>query len=101
MKITPRNARKFQEGGAMMPEEGMGGAPEGEMPAEGGAPQQGGDPLMQLAEMSAQALQAQDCQMAMQVCEAFLQLIQQAQGGGAPQEQPVYRRGGKLVGWKR
>jgi len=48
-----------------------------------------------------QALQSQDCQAAMQVCQIFLQLIEQAQGGGgaapAPQGEPVYRRGGILV----
>jgi hypothetical protein len=74
------------------------------MPQEG-APQeaQAGqeDPLMQIAQMAAQALQSQDCQTAMQVCEAFMQIVQQAQGGApqeeAPQGEPVYRRGGTLV----
>lgn len=85
--------RKFQEGGAMPPQEA---------PQEGAAPQEGGqDPIMQIAEMAAQALQSQDCELAMQVCEAFLQLVQQAQGGGAPEEapqgEPVYRKGGILV----
>lgn len=101
MKLTPKTARKFQEGGAVMPEEGAGAAPQETMPAEGAPEQSGNDPLMQLAQMSAQAIQAQDCQMAMQVCEAFIQLIQQAQGGGAPQGQPVYRKGGKFIGYKR
>jgi len=41
------------------------------------------DPIMMLAQMSAQALQSQDCQMAMQVCQAFLEMMQQNQ---APQE---------------
>ena len=75
--------KKFQEGGAMP------------------APEQGGqDPLMMLAEMAMQALQSQDCNAMAQVCEGFLQLVQQAQGGGAPAEapqgEPVYRRGGVL-----
>jgi len=49
-----------------------------------------------------QALQTQDCNLAMQVCQAFLQLA----GGGqeaapaAPEGQaPVYRKGGKLSRW--
>jgi hypothetical protein len=35
----------------------------------------------------------------MQVCQAFLQIVQQAQGGGAPEEQgqPVFKKGGILV----
>lgn len=101
MKFTP--IRKFQDGGAMgAPMEEQ--APQ-EMPAEGAAPQEapqgGGDPLMQVAQLAMQALQSQDCQAAMQVCQIFLQLIEQAQGGGgatpAPQGEPVYRRGGILV----
>lgn len=83
MKIQPR---KFQMGGEME-------APaEEQMPVE--TPDQGGDPLMQLAEMAAQALQAQDPNMAFQVCQALLELIQAAQGGGASQGQPVFRKGG-------
>lgn len=109
MKVGFKNVPKFQEGGAMPPQdpamaggapEEMGGAP---APEEAGA-EQGGDPLMQLAQMAMQALQSQDCNAAMQVCEGFVQLIQQAQGGaegGAPapeaQGEPVYRRGGTLV----
>lgn len=104
MKITPKNqeTRKFQVGGAMpagAPTENPtvgGGAPTGEP-----APDQGGeqDPIMMLAQMSAQAIQAQDCQMAMQVCQAFLEIVQQMQGGAPeePQGEPVFRKGGTLV----
>lgn len=99
MRLYPRNVRRFQEGGPMpaedpaMAQEEMGGAP---------GPEAGGDPIMQLAQMAMQALQAQDCNMAMQTCQAFIQLVQQAQGGGpeegaAPEGEPVYRRGGKLA----
>ena len=105
MRITLKNqsTRKFQVGGAM-PE----GAPMeepatgGKAPVEEAAPVQGGeqDPIMMLAQMSAQALQSQDCQMAMQVCQAFLELVQQMQGGAPaePQGEPVFRKGGVLVG---
>ena len=83
--------RKFQEGGAVP-------APEEQQSAQ---PQQGGgDPVMQLAQMAAQALQSQDCNTAMQVCQAFVQMIQQSQGGAAPapeESEPVYRAGGRLV----
>ena len=101
MKITPRNTRKFQVGGAM-PTEAPAEAPAAGAPVENPAPNQGGegqDPIAALAQMSAQALQAQDCQMAMQVCQAFLQIVQQMQGGAPeePQGEPVFRKGGQLV----
>lgn len=88
-----KNVTKFQEGGQMTPQ----GAPEA-MPAEA-APAEGGSPeeiLMQIAQTAMQALQNQDCEAAMAVCQAFVQMIQEQQQGGAPEE-PVYRAGGKLV----
>lgn len=95
--------KKFQDGGAVEDPNAT-PAPEQGAPAEQApAPEQGGaeqNPLMQIAQVAAQALQNQDCQAAMQVCQAFIQLLQQSQGGGAPapeQGEPVYRRGGKLV----
>ena len=88
--------KRFQQGGPMEApvEEGA--------PMEGGAqaPEQGGqDLLMQILQVAQQALQEQNCDAAMAVCQALLQL---AQGGGAPQEapaeEPTYaRRGAKLV----
>ena len=86
--------RKFQEGGAMP----AGAAPQG--------PQGGEDPMAMLMQGAQQAVEAQDCQIAMQVCQMLLELA----GGGAPAEaapaeaapapaegEPVYRRGGRLV----
>lgn len=102
--------RKFQQGGPMGPAPEEMGAPVG--PDAGGAPMEGaagpgpeagaGDPIMQIAQVAMQALQTQDCEAAMAVCQAFIQLLQQG-GGGAPEEaapegEPVYRAGGKLVG---
>ena len=88
--------RKFQAGGPMEAD------PAAQAPVEGGAPVEGApeggspeDAIMQIAQLAMQALQNQDCEAAMAVCQAFVQMIQQ-QGGGAPAE-PVYRRGGKLV----
>ena len=87
--------RKFQEGGAMP----AGAAPQG--------PEGGQDPMAMLMQGAEQALQAQDCEIAMHVCQMLLEL---AGGGGAPAEaapaeaapapaegEPVYRRGGRLV----
>ena len=84
--------KKFQEGGAAP---APSAAPAG--------PQGGQDPLQMLGEMAAQALQAQDCQAAMQVCEGFLALLQQAMSEGpqGPVGEPVFKKGGKMVGRKK
>jgi hypothetical protein len=79
------------------------------MPAGAPAPvpQGGEDPTAMLLQGAQQAVQGQDCEMAMQVCQM---LIEALGGGGSPQEaapqeaapapaegEPVYRRGGRLV----
>lgn len=97
MKIKDEKVSKFQMGGAMAAPEA---APQA-APAD--QAQGGGDPFSQIMEMAMQALESQDCQAAMAVCEGLLQLAQQASGGegGAPAEQapaePVFKRGGKLT----
>lgn len=83
--------KKFQEGGEMAPP-AEASAPEA-APQE--APAEGGDPMQQLLQAAAQAVQTQDAQLALQVCQALVEMA----GGGAPQEapaEPVYKRGGKL-----
>lgn len=97
-----RIVKKFQEGGPMGPE----AAPVEEAPMQEGAPveeaapQEAQDPIMQIAQVAMQALQTQDCEAAMAVCQAFIQLLQQSGGGAAPEEapegEPVYRQGGVL-----
>jgi len=106
----------LQEGGQMAPDPSQGGAPggapdasqggapggdQGGQPAPAGAEGGGQDPLMQIAQMFATALQSQDCAALSQGAQMFLQLISQAQGGGGaqgapPTEQPVYKSGGKF-----
>lgn len=86
--------KKFQEGGAAL-------AP------EAAAPQQGDeDPTAMLMQGAQQAVQNQDCQIAIQVCQMVLEMLggggapAEAGGpeaGGVPQSEPVYRRGGRLV----
>lgn len=84
--------KKFQEGGAAP-------AP------EAAAPQQGGeDPTAMLMQGAQQAVQNQDCQIAIQVCQTVLEMLGgggapagEPGAGGAPQSEPVYRRGGRLV----
>lgn len=81
-----RNVHYYQQGGPM--------------------PQSGEDPMAMLVQGAQQALESQDCQVAMQVCQMLLELA----GGGAPAEaapaeaapapaegEPVYRRGGRLI----
>ena len=85
--------KKFQAGGPMPAEAPMDPAMAGAAPA----PEQGGDPIMQIAEMAGAALQSQDCATAMQVCEAFMMLVEQMAGGAAPAGQPVFAKGGKLI----
>lgn len=99
IKIKNYNAEqyvpKFQEGGEM--------APPVEDPNAAPAPEQGGeDPAQQLLAACQQVLETQDCQLAMQVCQAVIQML----GGGAPagpeapaDQAPVYKKGGRLVKW--
>lgn len=98
MNITIKNYQEpkfLQEGGTM----DAPAAPVEEAPVEQ-APE-GGDPTQQILQVAAQALQNQDCEAAMAVCQALIQMVQ----GGAPQEapagqEPVYRKGGRLSYWK-
>ena len=86
---------KFQEGGAMPPQDG---AP---------APQGGEDPMAMLIQGAQQAVEDQNCQIAMQVCQMLLELVGGGALGAAPgpeaaapapaEGEPVYRRGGRLV----
>lgn len=88
-----KNIGKFQEGGTMPPQG----------PA---AAQDGGDPMQEILAGCQQAVETQDCQIALQVCQVMLEM---AGGAAAPAEaapapapaeaqgEPVYRAGGKLV----
>lgn len=88
MKIK---AKFMQEGGAMPAEQG---APAGQAP-EAGSEQ---DVIAQMLQMAVQAIQNQDCNAAMQVCQVLVQLAQQSQAPAEEQPgEPVYRRGGTLV----
>lgn len=91
---NPEFIKFMQEGGA---------APEAAPVEEAPMPEQGGgSPEEQLAMACQQALETQDCNLAMQVCQAVMQMI----GGGAPAEPaapegqaPVYKKGGRLSRW--
>ena len=99
IKLKNSKVQKFQMGGPM-PQEAPVEEPvqEGSTHMQEQAPEQEDqqDPMMMLAQMSAQALQSQDCQIAMQVCQAFLEIMQQMQGGAPeePQGEPIFARNG-------
>lgn len=80
--------------------------------AGGPAPEAGGgDPMQQIIQAAIQAVQSNDPQLAMQVCQVLVQLAQGGAGNGAtpgpeegaapeaetPEGEPVYRRGGRLL----
>ena len=88
-----KNIGKFQEGGAMSPQD----------PA---AAQGGGDPMQEILMGCQQAVETQDCQIALQVCQVMLEMAggatapAEAAPAPAPEEaasEPVYRKGGILV----
>lgn len=85
--------RKYQMGGpAPAPAEGA--------PAEGGAPAQGGaeEQLAQVAEQLLQMLLQEigDPNAVAAVLQMAMEMLQQSAGGGAPQEAPVFKKGGKM-----
>ena len=87
-----KNIGKFQEGGAMPPQD----------PA---AAQGAQDPMAMILEGAMQAIQSQDCQIALQVCQALAEMAgagaqpaPEAAAPATPEEgEPVYRTGGVLV----
>lgn len=88
-----KNISKFQQGGPMPPQD----------PA---AAQGGGDPMQEILMGCQQAVETQDCQIALQVCQVLLEMAGGAPAEAAPapapapaeaQGEPVYRVGGKLV----
>jgi len=84
--------RKFQEGGQMDPSQQ---AAEQGQPEQGGA--QGAAPEEQIAQMAQQIIQ----QLGPEATTMLVQMLtEMLQGGGqevAPQEAPVYKRGGNIV----
>ena len=83
--------KKFQAGGPMDP--AVAGAPAEVAPV----PEQGGQDQMmaQLEQMAMEIIQSVGPEGAAMLAEMIMAMLQQ--GGGAPQGQPVFRRGGKLV----
>lgn len=95
MKIQSKISR-FQQGGA---------APVPQDPAAGGAPAEGapegapaGNPMEQILQLAAQAVQTGNCEAALTVCQAIMEAAQGGMGPGeAPQEEPTFARNGSKL----
>lgn len=103
MKISENLIKKLQDGGQMSAEPTPTPAPE---PTAAPAAQgEGGqNPVAMIIEAAIQALQANDGQLALQVCAALVNTAQQQMNGGqepVPAEPVMAKRGGKLVVSKR
>ena len=101
-KFNDNSARKYQDGGAMTDPNAApaGAAPVEGAPMEQGAPTQG-NAEEQLAQVAGQLLQMLlnelgDPNAVAMVLQTALEMLSQA-AQGAPQEQPVFRKGGKIV----
>jgi hypothetical protein len=93
MKILKKNTKigRFQEGGAMP-------APAEAAPAEA---RQGGDPMEQVYQMAAEIVQQLGPDAAAMLAQAIMEMLQGGGGAPAPQGEPVYKKGGKLIGRMR
>jgi hypothetical protein len=93
-----RFIKKFQQGGPMPADPAMAGAPVEAAPA----PAQGGQDQMmaQLEQIVMALIQELGPEGAMMVAEMIMAMVQQ---GGAPAEgaQPVFRKGGKIAGYRK
>lgn len=88
--------KRFQEGGAMAPEE-AGMAPE-QGGAPMGAPEQGGDPTAQLQQMAQQIIEAIGPDAAMALAQMIIEMLQGGGAAGAPEQGAgMMRNGGRLA----
>lgn len=97
MKIQSKIS-KFQQGGAApVPQDpAAGGAPAEGAPMEEGA--QAGNPMEQILQVAAQAVQTGNCEAALAVCQTLMSAAQGGMGPGeAPQEEPTFARNGSKL----
>ena len=101
MKISENLIKKLQDGGQMSAEPTPAPEPTAAPAAQG---EGGQDPVAMIIETAVQALQANDGQLALQVCAALVNEAQKQMNGGqepVPAEPVMAKRGGKLVVSKR
>lgn len=101
MRIQSKIARFQQGGAAPMPQDpAAGGMPAEGASMEGGAPEGApeGNPMDQILQVAAQAVQTGNCEAALAVCQAIMQAAQGGMGPGeAPQEEPTFARNGSKL----
>lgn len=96
MKIQSKIS-KFQQGGsAPVPQDpAAGGAPAEGAPMEGA---QAGNPMEQILQVAAQAVQTGNCEAALAVCQTLMSAAQGGmEPGEAPQEEPTFARNGSKL----
>ena len=101
MKISENLIKKLQDGGQMSAEPTPAPEPTAAPAAQG---EGGQNPVAMIIEAAIQALQANDGQLALQVCAALINEAQKQMSGGqepVPAEPVMAKRGGKLVVSKR
>lgn len=101
MKISENLIKKLQDGGQMSTEPTPAPEPTAAPAAQG---EGGQDPVAMIIETAIQAVQANDGQLALQVCAALINEAQKQMSGGqepVPAEPVMAKRGGKLVVSKR
>lgn len=104
MKISENLIKKLQDGGQMSAEPTPAPEPTAAPAAPAAQGEGGQDPVAMIIEAAIQALQANDGQLALQVCAALANTAQQQMNGGqepVPAEPVMAKRGGKLVVSKR
>ena len=96
-KIQSKISRFQQGGAAPVPQDpAAGGAPAEGAPMEGGA--QAGNPMEQILQVAAQAVQTGNCEAALAVCQTLMSAAQGGMGPGeAPQEEPTFARNGSKL----
>lgn len=97
MKIQSKISRFQQGGAAPVPQDpAAGGAPAEGAPMEGRA--QAGNPMEQILQVAAQAVQTGNCEAALAVCQTLMSVAQGGMGPGeAPQEEPTFARNGSKL----
>lgn len=96
MKIQSKISRFQQGGAAPVPQDpAAGGAPAEGAPMEGA---QAGNPMEQILQVAAQAVQTGNCEAALAVCQTLMSAAQGGMGPGeAPQEEPTFARNGSKL----
>lgn len=100
MRIQSKSIKFMQQGGpAPAPQDAPAAAPAEGAPVEGGAPEGGAqDPMQQILQVAAQAVQTGNCEAALAVCQTLMSAAQGGMGPGeAPQEEPTFARNGSKL----